>query len=437
MTARDNRVRIGVLSLHNSKETKAVLNAIADLGHEPVWLREENLQFKADGNQVQPTPDIDIVVNRLLLTKGERPLEDLELLRIYSEIRPVLNAPNAVLTATHKYATMAALTAADVSIPESIFALDQTALDETRHQMGDRVVQKAAIGAGGSKVWRIDETSTLVPPIDGRRTFIQEYIDCAARPWDVRVYVVDEAVIGAMKRHAASDEWRTNVARDGEVEGVSEPLPPTMKRIARQATAALGLDYAGVDLIEQDGTWSVLEVNATAGFKGLFEATDVNVAPYIAQLAIEQAGGRVSDEQVKKLVTTLDDSMPACKPSANDRSTEQITVGYTEEVTVSGTTDCTTAIGKADTGASRTNIDIGLADDIGAGPIQGKQQVKTGAQQTSTVRPLVDITVGIQGNWQTVTASIEDRDHMDYQILLGRDVLEQYHIDLQRRADEE
>ena len=33
---------VGVLSLHNATETRAMLNAIEDPGHEPAWLREEN-----------------------------------------------------------------------------------------------------------------------------------------------------------------------------------------------------------------------------------------------------------------------------------------------------------------------------------------------------------------------------------------------------------
>ena len=42
MESSNDAVRVGVLSLHNSKETKAILNAVEDLGHEPVWLRREN-----------------------------------------------------------------------------------------------------------------------------------------------------------------------------------------------------------------------------------------------------------------------------------------------------------------------------------------------------------------------------------------------------------
>jgi hypothetical protein len=44
--------------------------------------------------------------------------------------------------------------------------------------------------------------------------------------------------------------------------------------------------------------------------------------------------------------------------------------------------------------------------------------------------------VGIGGTQHTVTASVEDRSHMDYPILLGRDILQHYHVDVRRRAED-
>jgi hypothetical protein len=54
--------------------------------------------------------------------------------------------------------------------------------------------------------------------------------------------------------------------------------------------------------------------------------------------------------------------------------------------------------------------------------------VRTGNEKEGRTRPLVDIVVGIRGTQHTITASIEDRRHMDYQIILGRDILQHYQI---------
>ncbi|SEP14615.1 hypothetical protein SAMN04487948_11689 [Halogranum amylolyticum] len=84
MSATDS-ISVGVLSLHNSKETKAILNAVEDLGHEPVWLREENSTIRIHSNHVNPEPAVDVLVNRLLLTNTDLPEEQLGLLQSYAQ----------------------------------------------------------------------------------------------------------------------------------------------------------------------------------------------------------------------------------------------------------------------------------------------------------------------------------------------------------------
>ncbi len=62
-------------------------------------------------------------------------------------------------------------------------------------------------------------------------------------------------------------------------------------------------------------------------------------------------------------------------------------------------------------------------------------RVKSGSVKSGKARPVVDLVIGIGGTQHTVTASVEDRSHMDYPLLLGRDVLEHYRVDVRRRAD--
>lgn len=52
-------VRVGVLSHHNSEETKAILNAIDALGHTPVWIHEENFSAHLDDAHHRIQPDVD------------------------------------------------------------------------------------------------------------------------------------------------------------------------------------------------------------------------------------------------------------------------------------------------------------------------------------------------------------------------------------------
>ena len=432
----DAPVTVGVLSLHNSKETKAILNAVGDLGHDPAWLREENLAVSVEGGVVSLEPDVDVVANRLLLTNTEQPAEGLGLVSTVASLQPVLNPPDATIRAIHKFATAATLAEAGIPVPDALLALGAERLNRDRARFGDVAVYKTAIGTHGGGTWKVDFDEPVNPRVGHRHAFLQALVEGGGRPRDRRVYVVGDTVRGAMNRHAPEGEWRTNVALGGAVEDATGDISAEMRETAVRATEVLELDYAGVDLIEGPDGWSVLEVNPTAGFKGLFEATGRSPAPYIAKLAIERAGGTVDDDRVRELSAALDDSIPACKPRTSRLESDGRTViGYIEEVVVSGTTGSETVLAKSDTGASRTSIDTEVAAAIGAGPIRSMTRVKSGSSKSATSRPVVDVVVGVGGDRHTVSASVEDRSHMDYPVLLGRDILESYRVDIRRRAD--
>jgi len=89
------------------------------------------------------------------------------------------------------------------------------------------------------------------------------------------VFVVGGRVLGAIERSAAG--WRTNIARGGHASVAR--LPDAWAALAVRAAAAVGAEYAGVDLLQaRDGTTYVLEVNGIPGWQGLQEATGIDVA---------------------------------------------------------------------------------------------------------------------------------------------------------------
>jgi RimK family alpha-L-glutamate ligase len=431
-------VRVGVLSLHNSKETKAILNAIEDLGHEPVWLRRENTTVSIEDSTVTVKPDVDVVANRLLLSTTSDPAELLGLATTFNRIRPMLNQPAAVLTAIHKFATAATLADWNVKVPDAFLALSNKSLNSGRGKFGDVGVYKTAIGTHGGGTWKVDLTEPVNPRVGNRQAFLQDLVERDdTRHRDLRVYIVDDEIVGAMYRYAPEGDWRTNVALGGDVVDATDDLPETAAETALHTAEVMDLDYAGVDLIEGEDGWFVLEVNPTAGFKGLYKATGSSPAPHIAKLAIERGGGTVDEDRVEWLTATLDDSTPACKPPITTPDQDDLPlIGYIEDVIVSGTSGSTQVPAKSDTGATRTSIDTSLAAEIGAGPIKSMTRVKSGSVKSGKARPIVDLVIGIGGTQHTVTASVEDRSHMDYPLLLGRDVLEHYRVDVRRRSDD-
>lgn len=431
-----DRLRIGVLSPHNSKETKAILNAVRSLGHEPVWLRDENVTSWIVGDSVEVSPQVDVLVNRLLVTKSGNQLEDLELVSLYEETAPVLNTRSAVANTVHKYRAAVALVRAGLPVPDAFFGRSPETFEEWASHLPQDVTHKRTIGTNGHEMAVVSADDPVGPRIGGEQSFVQEFLDPGdQRPSDVRVYVVGEEVVGAMRRYAPPGEWRTNVALGGEVQGVTEDLPPEPRRLAVEATRTLGLDIGGVDLMRSAGNWWILEVNATAGFKGLFTATGVSAAPYIAGLAVERGGHTVETAQVTELASVLDDSVPACKPGT-EADTEAGVLGYTTEIDVGGEDGVTTVVAKSDTGAKRTSVDTEVAAAVGAGPLVGTTTVRSGSTRATETRGLVEVNLRIGGTWRIVTASVTDRSGMSHPVLLGRDVLEAYTLDISRTVEE-
>jgi RimK family alpha-L-glutamate ligase len=429
--------RVGVLSTHNSKETKAILNAVRVLGHEPVWIRDENVTSWIEDGTVQLSPRVDVLVNRLLLTKSDHQLEDLQLAALYAETTPVVNPPQAVSNTLHKYRAGAKLAAAGLPVPDAFFGRSPRTFEAWPEYLPESAAHKHTIGTNGQDMSVVSPTEPVSPMINDEHAFVQEFLDDADdRPSDVRVYVVGGEVVGAMRRHAPDGDWRTNVALGGDVEGVTDELGSAPRRLATEATDILGLDLAGVDLMPIDGEWYILEVNATAGFKGLYAATGVSAAPHIARLAIERAGHSVDPSLVGELEATLDDSVPDCKPPVTPEAGNEGVLGYTSRIRINGRDGAEQAVAKSDTGAKRTSIDTDLAGRIGAGPLVGTTEVRSGAGSYTETRPLVDVDLCLNGRWRTVTASITDRSEMTYPVLLGRDVLEAYTLDISRTVEE-
>jgi RimK family alpha-L-glutamate ligase len=111
--------------------------------------------------------------------------------------------------------------------------------------------------------------------------YLQRTVDHEGR--DIRVFVVGGRVLAAVERK--SEGWRTNLSRGGRATPID--LPEAWTALALRAAAAVGTEYAGVDLLPaRDGTVYVIEVNGIPGWEGLQQATGVDVAgAVIEQLA--------------------------------------------------------------------------------------------------------------------------------------------------------
>jgi tetrahydromethanopterin:alpha-L-glutamate ligase len=96
---------------------------------------------------------------------------------------------------------------------------------------------------------------------------------------DFRVIVSQGAVVAAMARHAR--HWITNVKLGARPSAVD--LDAGLVATALKAAAAVGTDFAGVDLIRcEDGSLTVIEVNSMPGWRGLQSVVDFSIAERLA-----------------------------------------------------------------------------------------------------------------------------------------------------------
>ena len=111
------------------------------------------------------------------------------------------------------------------------------------------------------------------------RPLVQEYIE-ESHGKDIRALVVGGKVVACMRRRANGDEFRSNFHLGGNVEKVT--IDPDYEKIAIKAARILGLEIAGVDLLESDRGALVLEVNSSPGLEGIEKASEVNVAAAVS-----------------------------------------------------------------------------------------------------------------------------------------------------------
>lgn len=197
----------------------------------------------------------------------------------------VVNSPRAIERTVDKFYTSALLHEAGLTTPETIVCerLDD-AMAAYRHLRD--VIMKPLFGSMGLGLVRVSDEDTawrVLRAIEAVRGifYLQRYIDHDGR--DIRAFVIGGRVFGAIER--TSPSWRTNVSRGGAAKPLT--LSAEQTDMALRAAAAVGTGYAGVDLLPgKDGKLYALEVNGIPGWRGLHDATGLDVAGGIVDFAL-------------------------------------------------------------------------------------------------------------------------------------------------------
>ena len=87
-------------------------------------------------------------------------------------------------------------------------------------------------------------------------------------------------------------EFRSNLHRGGKGEAIE--LPPAYREEAVKASRVIGLEVAGVDMLESRNGPRVIEVNSSPGIEGLEMATGQDIAGEIIRHAVHFARAQAS-----------------------------------------------------------------------------------------------------------------------------------------------
>ena len=194
--------------------------------------------------------------------------------------KKVLNPPRALESAVDKFLASELLQAHGLDIPHTFCCQDSDTAMEAFERFGKDIVVKPLFGAEGRGILRIEDEQLAwrvfraIEKIGGV-IYLQPYIKHPG--WDLRIFILGKKVLGGMKRTAPQGAWMTNVAQGGK--GEAYKLNSNLEEIGIKASNAVGAEIAGVDLIlDENGKWLVLEVNAVPGWKAFAPVTGIDIA---------------------------------------------------------------------------------------------------------------------------------------------------------------
>jgi RimK family alpha-L-glutamate ligase len=255
----------------------------------------------------------DIALGRIdVLHTLDGPEQGLETLRGLEERGVlVLNRPGALLAVHDKLAT--AIRLAEHGLPHPRTA---HVGPDSHTALAFPVVVKPRFGSWGRHVTLCRDRDALGHCLRriGRDDWfarqgalVQELVP--PQGYDLRIVVAADEVVGAVRRIAAANEWRTNVALGGTRNAVAPP--PEACRLALLAASAFATDLTGVDLLPDGrGGWVVLELNGAVdlapeyslGGKDVFaeivQALAFRIAP-----GIELSGASLERSRLRRAVT--------------------------------------------------------------------------------------------------------------------------------------
>ncbi|MEO6882738.1 MAG: 30S ribosomal protein S6--L-glutamate ligase [Bacteroidia bacterium] len=284
-------MKIAILSRNpNLYSTKRIIEAGEKRGHEIAVLdhlkcvlviEKSRPHIFYKGEEVR---GVDAVIPRIgasVTFYGAAVVRQFEMMKIFSVVES-----QALVRARDKLRSLQLLARAGVGMPKSAFASTPKNIDSLIEQVGGApVVIKLLEGTQGIGVILAETHNSAKSVIEAFldvkvNILVQEFIK-EAKGADVRAFVVDGQIVGAMKRQGVAGDFRSNLHRGGTAQLID--LTAEEKATAIKSVKKLGLAIAGVDMLQSARGPLVMEVNSSPGLEGIEGATGVDIAGKIIE----------------------------------------------------------------------------------------------------------------------------------------------------------
>ena len=254
---------------------KLLINAAKARGHTARVLRADKCELSYANGKMKVLyagkkfPAMDVIVPRANVTSNVDLLLPLNKHLLLMGV-PILNGYMPIMRAKNKIRMLQILSYKGIPVPQTVVLQHLDYLDAAIERVGGfPVILKTIAGSLGKGVVIVESRRSLLSALDmiltqehWRILLVQEFVE-EAEGKDIRAFVVDGKVVASMERTAAIGDFRSNISAGG----IGTPIDLTHEEVqlSLEATAALGLDLAGVDLLRTKKGPMVMEVNANPG----------------------------------------------------------------------------------------------------------------------------------------------------------------------------
>ena len=227
----------------------------------------------------KPIEGVDAIIPRIgasVTFYGTAVVRQFEMMKVFTATES-----QALVRSRDKLRSMQILSRAGLGLPKTAFTnYSKDVKTVIKNVGGAPCVIKLLEGTQGVGVVLAENANAAESVIEAfnglkARVIVQEFIKEAGGA-DVRAFVVDGVVVGAMKRQGKEGEFRSNLHRGGSAQIIE--LTDEEENAALKAAKSLGLGIAGVDMLQSKKGPLIMEVNSSPGLEGIEGATGKDIA---------------------------------------------------------------------------------------------------------------------------------------------------------------